>query len=88
MREESKLVIIKRFLIRVREYRPGVMNERESVCSKSERVMVRVKLGGETAVLDGDVINVLSVTEDLKYGVPIEVVVDSGFTGHQSINNG
>lgn len=63
------------------------MNEREGMCGISKRVMLRVELGGEAAVLGGDVVDVLSVTEDLENSVPIKVVVDPGLTSHKGINH-
>lgn len=85
--EESELVVVEGFLGGVGEYGPGVVDEREGVRSESEWVVVRVELGGEAAVLGGDIVDVLSVTEDLEDGVPVQVVVDPGLAGHESIDN-
>ena len=54
---------------------------------EGEGVVVRVELGGEAAVLGGDVVDVLSVTEDLQNSVPVQLVVDPGLAGHEGINH-
>jgi len=85
--EEPELVVVEGFLGRVAKYGPGVVDESEGMSGEGERVVVRVELGGETAVLGGDIVDVLSVTEDLENGVAVEVVVDPGLAGHEGIDN-
>lgn len=87
MSEDSELIVVKGFLVRVREYGPSIVDESESMRGEGEGVVVRVELGGEAAVLGGDVVDVLSVAEDLKYGVPIEVVADPGLARHEGIDD-
>jgi hypothetical protein len=57
------------------------MNKRESMSSISERIPIRVKEDGKAAILIGDILNVLSITDDLKNGVIIEMFFDPRFTG-------
>jgi len=85
--EESELGVVVGFLGGVGEYGPGVVDESKRVSGEGKRVVVRVELGGEAAVLRGDIVDVLSVTEDLEDGVPVEVVVDPGLAGHEGIDN-
>ena len=85
--EESELVVVESLFGWVGEYGPRVVDESEGVRGESEGVVVRVELGGEAAVLGSDVVDVLSITEDLEDGVPVEVVVDPGLAGHECIND-
>lgn len=87
MSEESELVVVEGFLGGVGEYGPGVVDESEGVSGEGKWVVVRVELGDEAAVLDGDIVDVLSVTEDLEDGVPVVVVVDPCLAGHEGIDN-
>jgi hypothetical protein len=57
------------------------MNKRESMSSVSERIPIRVKEDSKAAILIGDILNVLSITDDLKNGVIIEMFFDPRFTG-------
>ena len=87
MSEESELVVVESLFGWVGEYGPRVVDESEGVRGESEGVVVRVELGGEAAVLGGDVVDVLSVTEDLQNSVPVQLVVDPGLAGHECIND-
>ena len=87
MSEEPELVVVESLFSWVGEYGPRVVDEREGMSGEGEGVVVRVELGGEAAVLGSDVVDVLSITEDLEDGVPVEVVVDPGLAGHECIND-
>lgn len=64
------------------------MNKRESMRGEGEWVVVRVKEAGETAVLGGDELNVVSVADDLEDGVAVDEVLDPSFAGEEGVDDG
>lgn len=64
------------------------MDEREGVAGERERVPVRVQEKREAAVLGGDVLDVVSVREDLEDAVPVMEVVDPILACKERVDDG
>lgn len=67
---------------------PGVVNESEGMRRESEGVAIRVKEESETAILRSDVLDAVSVREDLEDTVPVLEIIDAIFAGEEGVDDG